>query len=200
MKHTISILDPYNIRAIARVAYYNPTTKQLIATDTFRLHINSIELWESPLYFDSTGNEVTTIRTYTRKYWEPARKKTPRFYDSPPPNFPDITMFMDRTNHRNAPVVFNIPRIKSIMKDNNHAILHHDGSVTIRLQNNLTEHHASIFTPIPSLPDIWINLHFLLDGIIHLDPIYTIMEWRNELSSLHFSDATQHALIMPLKL
>jgi len=204
MIHTLSILDPFNIRPLARVAYYNPTTRQLISTDTFRLHITHIDLWASPIYFDKTGNETTTVRSYKNKRDGSARKKTPYFIDSLCPVFPDIEPFMDRTNYETSEVQFHIHKIKELIKHpliaNHNTILHNDGSITIALKDWLTERHENIFTAIPNLPRIGINLQYLFEGIQYLNPLDTVIEWKNPLAPIHFSDSKHHALIMPLKI
>lgn len=206
MKHTLSILNPYNYRAFARVAYYNPTTRKLIATDTFRLHITSIDLWASHLYLDHTGNEVTTVREYRTVKGEFSSRKTKTYIDYACPKFPDINHFMNRVNYQSSTVSFDIQKIKALLKhplinkDSTNAILHHDGSITIELKDWLSERHPDIFTSLPDFTDIGINLSYLLDGIQYLDQSNITIEWKTSLSPLHFSDATNHALIMPLKI
>lgn len=209
LKHVTNILDPFSYRPLCHVAYYNPSTKQLASTDTFRLHVQSIDLWESPIYFDHTGSPVTSVRMYKTKRGEGASRKTPHFIDEPLPQFPDIVPFMSRANYHSQLVTFDIPAIKKLLKhpliqQNYHSALHSDGSITIHLNDWLIERHDNIFTSIidhNNFPTyIGINLQYLLEWIEHLYSTSILMEWKMSLTPVHFSDDTRHSLIMPLKI
>lgn len=186
-------------RPVLQYIYYIPEHKELVSTDSFRLHRVSMDLWDSPLCFDTKGNQVSM-----------EGKK-----------FPSYKSFFPESEKHDALIDIDVLKnMDYIMKPfQYHSIINFDNG-TIRnnksyVYNNLVSFEIVYHFIKPNgkkYPehDIWINVHYLYNAIRYFAK--TSKNWLT-LASIQSKDALapqalhgtidglqSSALIMPLKI
>lgn len=198
-----------SIRPTLAYIYYNPVTKSVASTDSFRLHEIKIDLWTDRLLFDTKWN-----------IYQPYEK--PLDYHGY--NFPDYESFFPTEEQApRFPVLIDIEILKSMdyhLKYYNYNTIINFS--TWHISNNkkyfyndiITFDIKQIFQKLPSplsvTHDIGINVHYLYNALRYLDkptkradtPVK--IQSKNELAPLiiHWlvDNAPARALIMPLKI
>lgn len=194
-----------SIRPTLAYIYYNPITKAIVSTDSFRLHEIQIDLWSDRILFDIKGNVFTP--------------SNPKDY-----NFPDYESFFHTPEQAPLfPALIDIKILESMdyhLKPYNHNSIinfstwHISNNKKYQYDNILTLDIKQVFNHIPwplsPTHDIGINVDYLYNSLRYLDkptkkantPIK--VQSKNELSPLvvHWliDNAPSRALIMPLKI
>ena len=194
-----------SIRPTLSYIYYNPVTKAIASTDSFRLHEIKIDLWPDRILFDTKGNVFTPANPNDYKFPDyqnffPTEQQAPIF-----PALIDIEILKSMGYHL-KPYQYH-----SII---NFSTWHISNNKKYQYDNILTLDIKQVFQKLPSplsvTHDIGININYLYNALRYLDkptkkadtPIK--VQSKNELSPLvvHWliDNAPARALIMPLKI
>jgi len=189
----------HSSRPVLQYIYYIPEHKEIVSTDTFRIHRVAKDLWDSPLCFDIKGNQVSM-----------EGKK-----------FPNYKSFFPESEKYDALIDIDVLKnMDHIMKPfEYHSIINFDKG-TIRNNKSYVYNNLSTFDIVyhfmkpngKKYPeyDIWININFLYNALRYFTK--TSKNWLT-LISIQSKDSLapqvfhgtidglqSSALIMPLKI
>lgn len=198
-----------NIRPTLSYIYYNPVTKSVASTDSFRLHEIKIDLWPDQLLFDTKGN-----------VYQPYEK--PLDYHGY--NFPDYENFFPTEEQAPLfPALIDIEVLKSMdyhLKPYNYNSIinfstwHISNNKKYVYNNVITLDIKQVFQKLPAptstTHDIGININYLYNALRHYDKptkkadTPARVQSKNELAPLviHWliDNAPARSLVMPLKI